>query len=79
MAEAAITVIPPELTKKFIEKGWTPENVVRMVVERARSRGLSLEQISSLLDQGLLTPDRLGQVLGRGGDGTAAGDESPFN
>ena len=38
MAEAASTDVPPELTKKFIDKGWTPENVVRIVIERARGR-----------------------------------------
>ena len=69
MTEQATSDIPSELTQKFLDKGWTPENVVRIVVDRARSRGFSLEQINSLLDQGLLTPDRLGQVFGRGGYG----------
>src|SRR3990170_2115671 len=72
MTEQATSDIPSELTQKFLDKGWTPENVVRIVVDRARSRGFSLEQINSFLDQGLLTPDRLGQVFGRGGDGGAA-------
>jgi len=79
MANPSTTDISPDLVQKFIEKGWTPENVVRMVIQRATSRGFSVDQISSLLDQGLLTPDRLGQVLGRPGDGAGAAEGSIFN
>src|SRR3990170_4329149 len=79
MANPSTTDVSPDLVQKFIEKGWTPENVVRMVIQRATSRGFSVDQISSLLDQGLLTPDRLGQVLGRPGDGAGAADGSIFN
>lgn len=79
MGESAATSTPSELTKKFIDKGWTRENVIRMVVERATRRGFSIEQIAHLLDQGMLTPDRMGQALGRGGDGAAPDGSGLFN
>ena len=79
MTQATVTDIPRELTQKFIERGWTPENIIRMAFEQARGRGFSLDQISSLLDQGLLTPDRMGRVLGQHGNGATVQAAGPYN
>ena len=67
MTETATTEVPDQLKQKFLEQGWNPENLIRMAFERSLARGFSVDQIGNLLDEGLLTPERIGSALGENG------------